>query len=162
MYYTTFEQSTPNCTHEIASCKTSASTNIVENNIEHNNVLITGTVDAAVTVSVQQFYHSILSTSCPLQVSQVLQSIKTASGAHVAVEGMVAFNITLGQVSYKCNAYVIAGLSYSVVLGRDFLGQNRAIIDLGAQTVEFFENNVIPSLDGKGPSMPASVRCEQT
>ena len=38
---------------------------------------------------------------------------------------------------------VVSGLSYSVVLGRDFLQQNRAIIDMGAQTVEFLGNYVL-------------------
>ncbi len=43
-----------------------------------------------------------------------------------------------------------------------FLKQNRAIIDLGAQTVEFFGYNVIPFLDHKGPSTPLPVHCGQT
>ena len=38
---------------------------------------------------------------------------------------------------------VVSGLSYSVVLGRDFLQQNRAIINMGAQTVEFLGNYVL-------------------
>ncbi len=68
----------------------------------------------------------------------------------------------MGQSSYKCNAYVIAGLGYSVVLGRDFLEQSRAIIDLGALTVVFFGHNVIPFLDRKGPSTPLPEHCGKT
>ncbi len=54
---------------ETASFRTSVSTNIFEDNTEHNNVLINGTVDdtqvkvlmdtgAAVTVIARHFYHS--------------------------------------------------------------------------------------------------------
>ncbi len=67
-----------------------------------------------------------------------------------------------GPIKRQCPINVITGLGYSVVLGRDFLEQNRVIIDLGAQTVEFFGHNVIPFLDRKGPSTPLPVHCGQT
>ncbi len=73
-------------------------------------------------------------------MSKILQSIKTANGAQVPVESIVTFNIKLGQSSYKCNAYVITGLGHSVVLGRDFLEQNRAIIDLGQRPRKHLES----------------------
>ena len=69
--------------------------------------------------------------------------MKTANGTHIPIEGITSFNLLLGQTNYSCNAFVVSGLSYSVVLGRDFLQQNRAIINMGAQTVEFLGNYVL-------------------
>ena len=130
------------------------STNIVDQTTQHSNILIDGVVStapvqvlvdtgAAVIIISGEFYHKVISTSSPLQVSQMLQSVKKANGTHIPIEGVTTFNLLLGQTNYSCNAFVVSGLSYSVVLGRDFLKQNRAIINTGAQTVEFLGNNVL-------------------
>ena len=99
---------------------------------------------AAVTVISTEFYHKVLSSSSALETSlntsQVLQSPKMANVAHIPIEGIATFG--LDQTKYRCSAYVVSGLSYSAVLDRDFLQQNRAIINMGTHTVELFGDNV--------------------
>ena len=72
------------------------STNILDQTTQHFNVFIHGVVStapvqvlvdngAAVTVISGEFYHKIINTSSSLQVSQILQSVKTANGTHIPV-----------------------------------------------------------------------------
>ena len=93
----------------------SPSTNILGQSTQFSNVLIDAVVSlphiqvlvdtgAAVTVVSTEFYHNILSTSSPLEHSQVLQSVKTANGAHIPIEGIVTFDLGLGQTKYRCSA----------------------------------------------------------
>ena len=93
----------------------SPSTNILGQSTQFSNVLIDAVVSlahiqvlvdtgAAVTVVSTEFYHNILSTLSPLEHSQVLQSVKTANGAHIPIEGIVTFDLGLGQTKYRCSA----------------------------------------------------------
>ena len=144
MYYQTYEPSPPMFIQETASFRTSASTNIFEDNTQHNNVIINGTVDdtpvkvlvdtgASVTVIARHFYHSTLSASSPVQVSQILQSIKTANGAQVPVEGIVTFNITLGQSIPATSVMLMLSLVWATLLYLDvtFLNKTKQLLTLG-------------------------------
>ena len=130
---------TPHLHNKLQITLISPSINTLDQSTQFNNVLIDGVVSLTSiqvlvdtgTVISTEFYHKVLSTSSPLENSQVLQSVKTANGAHIPVEGIATFD--LGQTKYRCSAYVVSGLSYSVVLGRDFLQQNRPIINRGVQ-----------------------------
>ena len=117
-----------------------------EVNVNTSPIQVLLDTGAAVTVISTEFYHKVLRTSSALETSlntsQVLQSPKMANGAHIPIEGIATFDLGLDQTKYRCSAYVVSGLSYSVVLGRDFLQQNRAIINMGTHTVEFFGDNV--------------------
>ena len=117
---------------------------------------------AAVTVVSTEFYHNILSTSSPLEHSQVLQSVKTANGARIPIEGIATFDLGLGQTKYGCSAYVVSGLSNPVVLGRDFLQQNRAIINMGTHTVEFLCDDVLKFANENTPLSLLPVKCGKT
>ena len=149
------------------------STNILDQTTQHSNVLIYGVVSTApaqvlagtgvaVTVKSGEFYHKVISTSSPLQGSQILQSVNTANGTHIPIEGITTFNLLLGQTNYPCNAFVVSGLSYSVVLGRDVLQQNRAIINMGALTVEFLDNNVLRFVNEDPLPTHLPVKCFKT
>ena len=70
--------------------------------------------------------------------------------------------IKLGQTKYRCSAYVVSGLSYPVVLGRDFLQHNRAIINMGTHTVEFLGDNVLKFANENTPLSPLPVKCGKT
>ena len=88
--------------------------------------------------------------------------MKTANGTHIPIEDITTFDRVLGQTNYSCNAFVVSGLSYSVVHGRDFLQQNRAIIDMGAQTVEFLGNNVLQFANKDPLPTHFPVKCFKT
>ena len=144
----TTQSPTPNIHNKPQFPSISSPTNVLDKSIQFSNVLIDGVVSstpiqvlvdtgAAVTVISTEFYHRVLSMSSPLENSQILQSVKTANGAHIPIEGIATFDIRLGRTEYRCSAYVISGLSYSVVLGRDFLQQNRAIINVGTILLNF-------------------------
>ena len=92
----------------------------------------------------------------------MLQSVKTANGAHIPIEGIATFELGLGHTKYRCSAYVVSGLSYSAVLGRDFLQQNRTIINMGMHTVEFFGDNVLEFANESCPLSPLPVKCDKT
>ena len=102
---------------------------------------------AAVTVISTEFYHKVLSTSSPLENIELPRSVKTANGAHIPIEGLATFDLTLGYAKYSCSAYVASGRSYSIALGRDSLQQNRANINMGAHTVKFLGDNVLTFVD---------------
>ena len=69
--------------------------------------------------------------------------MKTANGTHIPIEDITTFDRVLGQTNYTCNAFVVSDLSYYVVLGRNFLNENRATMNMRALTVEFLGNNVL-------------------
>ena len=75
--------------------------------------------------------------------------MKTANGTHIPIEDITTFDLLLGQTNYTCNAHVVSDLSYSVVLGRNFLNENRAIMNMRALTVEFLGNNVLLFANGE-------------
>ena len=169
----TTQSPTPNIHNKPQIPSISPPTNVLDKSIQFSNVLIDGVVSstpiqvlvdtgAAVTVISTEFYHKVLSMSSPLENSQILQSVKTANGAHIPIEGIATFDIRLGRTEYRCSAYVISGLSYSVVLGRDFLQQNRAIINMGTHTVEFPGDDVLNFANESSPPSPLPVKCGKT
>ena len=94
---------------------------------------------AAIVVS-EKFYYDILRNSFRLKKSETIESIKTAHGNTSPVSGLVSFRVTLGKEIYSCNASIVPKLAYTVVLGRDFLHDNCAVIDVKGQTVTFDNN----------------------
>eukprot|EP00795_Rhopilema_esculentum_P010374 gene10375-biopygen12959 len=92
------------------------------------NVLIWGTVakqpvkllvdtGAEVSVVSENFYESILRASHSLLHKGTIDSVKTANGHVVFVCGFVSFPVFIGKKEYQCDASVVPGLSYDVVLG---------------------------------------------
>ena len=73
------------------------------------------------TVVSDRFYNDILRATHGMLKQEELDSVRTADGSSVPVTGAVSFSVSIGNRVYLCNASVVVGLAYNVVLGRDFL-----------------------------------------
>jgi len=133
-----------------------------------SNVLIWGTackksckvlVDtgAAITVISEQFFADVLRANFAIQTCEKIGSIKTADGTKVPVIGAVRFPLLLGDSEYSCEATIVPGLAYSIVLGRDFLHYNCAVIDVKGCFVTFNGSNVVNFLKGNRPLMFSDI-----
>ena len=138
-----------------------------------SNVLIWGIVEkqnfkllvdtgAAVTVISDKFYNDVLRVAYRVRRQESLNSVKTADGKEVPVVGAVSFPIIVGSVSYQCHAFVVAGLAYNIVLGRDFLHEYGAVIDVRQQFVDFSGKNKINFASGEYPLLISDVRVSKT
>ena len=137
------------------------------------NVLIWGVVlkqstkmlvdtGAAVTVISDAYYHDILRSVYQLKRNTRLDSVKTANGNSVPVTGFVSFPVLIGQSEYSCDASIVPGLAYNIVLGRDFLHKFSAIIDVRGQTVKFAPDNIVSFVNKDLPPHASEVRVAQT
>eukprot|EP00795_Rhopilema_esculentum_P009892 gene9892-18483_t len=138
-----------------------------------SNVLIWGIVEkqnfkllvdtgAAVTVISDKFYNDVLLVAYCVRRQESLNSVKTADGKEVPVIGAVSFPILVGSVSYQCHAFVVAGLAYSIVLGRVFLHEYGAVFDVRQQFVDFSGKNKINFASGEYHPLISDVRVSKT
>ena len=119
----------------------SISLNDTKSQVIQSNVSVWGIVEkqqfkvlvdtgAAVTVVSEKVYKDILRARHPLSTEGGLDSVRTADGKSVPVRGTVTFSLILGHTSYLCSASMVVGLLYNIVLGRDFLHDFSAVIDI--------------------------------
>ena len=151
----------------------SISSNLTDSPSTTANVLVWGTVEkqpfkllvdtgAAVTVVSDRFYNDILRATHGMLKQEELDSVRTADGSSVPVTGAVSFSVSIGNRVYLCNASVVVGLAYNVVLGRDFLHENHAVIDVREEFVTFFGDNKVPFAIGKSFPLVSEVRVAKT
>ena len=151
----------------------SISLNDADSQVIQSNVSIWGIVEkqqfkvlvdtgAAVTVVSEKFYKEILRARHPLITEGGLDSVRTADGNSVPVRGTVTFSIILGHTSYLCSASVVVGLSYNIVLGRDFLHDFSAVIDIRGQVVTFVGGNTVTFALETDPPFVANVKVAKT
>ena len=62
-------------------------------------------------------------------------SVKTVSGEEVPLLGKITVPLHLNGRQYPCEFHVMQNLAYDAILGRDFLQENRALIDLDNSTI---------------------------
>ena len=117
---------------------------------------------AAVTVISEDFYKTVLSPYFAIKQNDSLESVKTANGCSVPVKGLVSFPIMIGQSEYSCAASIVSGLSYNIVLGRDFLHQFSAVIDVRGHLVTFSGDNKVFFADGNTPPFQTDIRAAHT
>ena len=140
---------------------------------EKKNVLIWGVVlsqafqvlvdtGAAVTVISEKFFNDILRARFLLEKCDAVDCIRTANGNTVSVTGCASFPVTLGNSEYICKALVVPGLAYNVVLGRDFLHEFSAVINVGAELVTFCGTNDISFVSNDSPPFVSDVRTTHT
>ena len=90
----------------------------------------------------EKFYIEILHARHALITEGGLDSIRTANGS--SVRGTVTFPLILGHNSYSCSASVVVGLSYDIVIGRDFLHEFSAVIAVRGENVTFKGCTTVP------------------
>ena len=97
-----------------------------------------------------------------MKKSDKINSIKTTNGSTVSVSGSVNFPVLLGDQEYSCDATIVPGLAYNVVLGRDFLHHFGAVINVRGCFVTFFDTNVVQFIKGDRPTFVSDVRTTTT
>ena len=146
---------------------------INDNNLSFSNVSIFGTVmsqnvrllvdtGAAITVISEQFFRDVLCPNVLLKSNNAIDNIKTAAGHTTPVIGLATFVVTIGDHIYNCDASVVPNLAYCVVLGRDFLHKNGAVINVPNEKVTFAPNNTIAFAGNSHDSLSADVRASNT
>ena len=151
----------------------SISLNDSDSQVIQSNVSVWGIVEkqqfkvlvdtgAAVTVVSEKFYQEILRARYPLITEGGLDSVRTADGNTVPVRGTVTFSIIMGHNAYVCSASVVVGLSYNIVLGRDFLHDFSAIIDVRGQVVTFVGGNTVTFASENDAPIVSNVKIAKT
>ena len=151
----------------------SISLNDSDSQVIQSNVSVWGIVEkqqfkvlvdtgAAVTVVSEKFYQEILRARYPLITEGGLDSVRTADGNTVPVRGTVTFSIIMGHNAYVCSASVVVGLSYNIVLGRDFLHDFSAIIDVRGQVVTFVGGNTVTFASENDAPIVSNVKVAKT
>eukprot|EP00795_Rhopilema_esculentum_P003980 gene3980-18300_t len=130
--------------------------------VEKQNFKLLVDTGAAVTVISDKFYNAVLRVAYRVRQQESLNSVKTADGKEAPVIGAVLFPILVGSVSYQCHAFVVAGLAYKIVLGRDFFHEYGAVIDVRQQFVDFSGKNKINFASGEYPPLISDVRVSKT
>ena len=67
--------------------------------------------------------------------------------------------LSIEQNTYNCEAHVIENLGYDFVLGRDFLRQNKAVIDMGGHSLRLQKDDPSPI---PAPPIVCQVRAQST
>ena len=131
---------------------------LIWGSVENEQVKLLVDTGAAISVISESFFNSALRMHYSLQTPRNgLESIQTANGATVAVKGFVTFPLTIGNEHYECQASVVSGLAYNVVLGRDFLHKTHAVIDVPGHIVTFKNDNTVSFITGNTPPLLCSV-----
>ena len=96
-------------------------------------------VDTGACLSVidEQFLQKIYGPFSPKMTDGFLPSIQTVNGERVPVLGKITVPIELNGCEFVCDFHVMQNLAYDAILGRDFLQQNRALIDLDNNNITF-------------------------
>ena len=77
----------------------------------------------------------------PLKMSDSpFSSVQSVSGEEVPLLGKITVPLHLNGRQYPCEFHVMQSLAYDAILGRDFLQENRALIDLGHSTITIKES----------------------
>ena len=75
---------------------------------------------------------------CPPKMTDVfLSSVRTVNGDKVPVLGKITVPLHLNGREYPCDFHIMQNLAFDAILGRNFLQENRALIDLERSRVTF-------------------------
>ena len=105
--------------------------------IAGQNVQLIVDTGACLSVIDEQFLKKIYRQSFPKMTDDYLPSILTVNRERVPVLGKITIPIELNGSDYLCDFHVMQHLAYDAILGRDFLQQNQALIDLSNNKISF-------------------------
>ena len=114
---------------------------------------------AAISVIDKEVLQDVYKDQRPQLHIDNLGDVKTVSGEALPVLGMFTTPLDIANGSYSCTFLVVQDLPYDALLGRDFLRENGAIINLKESTLQ---------LDGKRDEpypereLAKGLTCEQS
>ena len=113
-------------------------------------------VDTGACLSVidEQFLQKIYGPFSPKMTDGFLPSIQTVNGERVPVLGKITVPIELNGREFVCDFHVVQNLAYDAILGRDFLQQNRALIDLDNNNLTFKRSRADKKTRKRTSSLP--------
>ena len=117
-------------------------------------------VDTGACLSVidEKFLQKIYGPFSPKMTDGFLPSIQTVSGERVLVLGKIVVPIELNGREFVCDFHVMQNLAYDAILGREFLRQNRALIDLdNNNNITFKRSKVTKKARKSASSLPVLV-----
>ena len=91
---------------------------------------------AAISVIDKEVLQDVYKDQLPQLQIDNLGDVKTVSGEALPVLGMFTTPLDIANGSYSCTFLVVQDLPYDALLGRDFLRENGAIINLKESTLQ--------------------------
>ena len=91
---------------------------------------------AAISVIDKEVLQEVYKEQFPKLQTDNLGDVKTVSGEALPVLGMFTTALDIANGSYSCTFIVVQDLPYDALLGRDFLRENGAIINLKESTLQ--------------------------
>ena len=85
---------------------------------------------AAISVIDKEVLQDVYKDQLPKLQIDILGDVKTASGEALPLLGMFMTPLDIANGSHSCTFLVVQDLPYDALLGRDFLRENGAIINL--------------------------------
>lgn len=105
---------------------------------------------AAVTAVNANVWNKYLKNSCSNLSSSNSEVVTTANGFPLKILGKTLVKFVIHSEVFPCEAHVIEGLTYDIILGRDFLQTFSSKIDFDQAKIEFSQQeNPLPFHDMK-------------
>ena len=104
---------------------------------------------AAVSVIDREVLQEVYKEQLLLLQTDNLGDVETVSGEALPVLGMFTTALDIANGSYSCTFIVVQDLPYNALLGRDFLRENGAIINLKESTLQLDGKRDEPYPDGE-------------
>ena len=107
--------------------------------IHINKVTAKALVDTGACISTisAQFWREQLQPDFPKFNTSNLTQIKTVSGDALNILGQLEIPCIIGDNNFTLQAYITEGVTFDIILGRDFLQKHKAKIDLNTNKIEF-------------------------
>ena len=114
---------------------------------------------AAISVIDKEVLQEVYKEQFPKLQTDNLGDVKTVSGEALPVLGMFTTALDIANGSYSCTFIVVQDLPYDALLGRDFLRENGAIINLKESTLQLDGNRDEPYPERE---LAKGLTCEQS
>ena len=110
-------------------------------------------IDTGASLSVIEYQHlqELYDRTSPTIYPSSSRDIQTVGGERLPIIGEITATLRVAGGKYPCELKVIKGLTYKAVLGRDFLFENKATINMVANVLEL-KNNAFPRCEAFTPA----------
>ena len=114
---------------------------------------------AAISVIDKEVLQEVYKEQFPKLQTDNLGDVKTVSGEALPVLGMLTTALDIANGSFSCTFIVVQDLPYDALLGRDFLRENGAIINLKESTLQLHGKRDEPYPERE---LAKGLTCEQS